>query len=113
MHCRNATTSSNATHNKDASSPSQTHSNNFQNADSFQHPPKGETLAWGACGRIITQERADFYEFVACNIFLAVVAILIVLLRSRRLHALQARQLAARIGLIRGGGGSGYGLGRR
>jgi len=66
--------------------------------------PKGETLAWESCGRIVGQERADFYEFVACNILFAVISLFVVFARSRRLRAMQARQLAARIGLIRGGG---------
>ncbi|KAF5356593.1 hypothetical protein D9758_008227 [Tetrapyrgos nigripes] len=116
MHCRNST-SSLSTYNKDASShvhPQPPHPpNDNHNAKLFQDSQllEGEIPAWGACGRIVSQERADFYEFVACNVFLAVAAILVVLLRSRRLHALQARQLAARIGLIRGGGGAGAGLG--
>ncbi|KAJ7154751.1 hypothetical protein C8R46DRAFT_443050 [Mycena filopes] len=63
------------------------------------HTHVGETLAWAACGRILAQERADFFEFVACNIFFAVVAIFGVYTRARRQRALQARQLAARIGL--------------
>ncbi|KAF8911720.1 hypothetical protein CPB85DRAFT_1220696 [Mucidula mucida] len=62
----------------------------------------GEHLAWGSCGRIVGQERADFYEFVACNIFFAVVSLFIVFARSRRLQLIHARQLAARIGLSRG-----------
>ncbi|KAJ3780752.1 hypothetical protein GGU10DRAFT_134493 [Lentinula aff. detonsa] len=64
----------------------------------------GETPAWESCGRIISRERADFYEFMACNVLFAIGAILVVYIRSRRLHALHARQLAARIGLIRNGG---------
>ncbi|KAF9260551.1 hypothetical protein L218DRAFT_574517 [Marasmius fiardii PR-910] len=68
------------------------------------HPPVGEkaTRAWQPCGRIVNQERADFFEFVACNVVLAIVAILIVLWRTKRMHMLQTRQLAARIGRIRG-----------
>ncbi|KAF8156992.1 hypothetical protein B0H34DRAFT_783203 [Crassisporium funariophilum] len=79
-----------------------------------QHPPtvphpKGETLAWESCGRIPARERADFYEFVACNVAFALIALGILLLRSRRMQLMQARQLAARIGLIRGDGGGGRG----
>ena len=63
--------------------------------------PKGETPAWESCGRIVEKERADFYEFFACNFFIALFAIAILLARSKRLQAIQARQLAARIGLVR------------
>ncbi|KAF7334278.1 hypothetical protein MSAN_02389400 [Mycena sanguinolenta] len=65
------------------------------------HSHTGETLAWAACGRIVRQERADFFEFVACNLLFAAFALFGVLTRSRRLRAIQARQLAARIGLGR------------
>ncbi|KAG1859172.1 hypothetical protein C8R48DRAFT_261247 [Suillus tomentosus] len=64
----------------------------------------GETPAWQPCGRVPAQERADFYEFVACNLFFATVAIAVSLFRSRRIEANQARRLAVRIGLVRGGG---------
>jgi len=50
----------------------------------------------------VDQERADFFEFIACNVVFAVVALAVLHLRSRRLQALRARQLAARIGLFRG-----------
>ena len=70
--------------------------------DHSQPHPEGEIPAWESCGRIVDQERADFYEFVGCNLLFAAVAILIVLWRTKRMHALQARQLAARIGRIRG-----------
>ncbi|KAJ6616458.1 hypothetical protein B0H10DRAFT_1799537 [Mycena sp. CBHHK59/15] len=65
------------------------------------HTHAGETLAWASCGRIPKQERADFYEFVACNVLFAAVAIFGVFTRSRRLQAMHARHLAARIGLTR------------
>ncbi|KAI0634795.1 hypothetical protein C8Q77DRAFT_1104102 [Trametes polyzona] len=64
--------------------------------------PQGETLGWESCGRIVQKERGDFYEFFACNLFIGIVAVTVVLARSKRLQALQARQLAARIGLVRG-----------
>ncbi|KAG6836736.1 hypothetical protein H0H93_004142 [Arthromyces matolae] len=75
------------------------------NLDEFkaQHP-EGETPAWGACGRIVSQERADFFEFVACNIIFAAIALVVLFARSKRLQLLQARQLAARIGVIRNSG---------
>ncbi|KIK94727.1 hypothetical protein PAXRUDRAFT_33370 [Paxillus rubicundulus Ve08.2h10] len=65
-------------------------------------PIQGETPAWQSCGRIPAQERADFYEFLACNVFLASVALGIALVRSKAVEARQARRLAARIGLVRG-----------
>lgn len=49
----------------------------------------------------MTKERGDFYEFVACNLGIALVALGVVFVRSKRLKAMQARQLAARIGLVR------------
>ena len=71
--------------------------------------PEGETPAWESCGRIPARERADFYEFVACNVVFASISLCILFLRSRRLQLMQARQLAARIGLIRDDGGTGGG----
>ncbi|KAF8217760.1 hypothetical protein K438DRAFT_1656667 [Mycena galopus ATCC 62051] len=65
------------------------------------HSHAGETLAWASCGRIVPQERADFFEFVACNLLFAAIALFGVFTRARRMRALQARQLAARIGLGR------------
>ncbi|KAJ7089258.1 hypothetical protein B0H15DRAFT_1022178 [Mycena belliarum] len=63
------------------------------------HMHKGETLAWAACGRSVVTERADFLEFVACNVLFAALALFGVHTRARRMRALQARQLAARIGV--------------
>ncbi|KAH7869074.1 uncharacterized protein C8R40DRAFT_992777, partial [Lentinula edodes] len=88
MHCHNASSSSFS-------------SSSYHEGSRFSLRPLGETPAWESCGRIISRERADFYEFVACNVLFAVGAMLVVYIRSRRRHALQARQLAARIGLIR------------
>lgn len=65
----------------------------------------GELPAWESCGRIVSKERADFYEFVACNVAFALIALGVLFFRSRRMQVNQARQLAARIGLIRGDGG--------
>ncbi|KAF8970148.1 hypothetical protein BDZ97DRAFT_1652691 [Flammula alnicola] len=67
--------------------------------------PEGEIPAWESCGRIVSKERADFYEFVACNVVFAIIALGVLFFRSRRMQMNQARQLAARIGLIRGEGG--------
>lgn len=62
---------------------------------------QGEIPAWESCGRIVEKERGDFYEFVACNLVIAIIAVVVVFVRSKRLKAMQARQLAARIGLVR------------
>ncbi|KAF8434777.1 hypothetical protein L210DRAFT_3613776 [Boletus edulis BED1] len=63
---------------------------------------QGELPAWQSCGRIVARERADFYEFLACNLLFAIVALSIALVRSRTVEARQARRLVARIGLTRG-----------
>ncbi|KAH7882391.1 hypothetical protein F5I97DRAFT_358417 [Phlebopus sp. FC_14] len=67
-------------------------------------PTQGETPAWQSCGRIPAQERADFYEFVACNMLFCAAAVAVALVRSKVVEARQARRLAARIGLVRGSG---------
>ncbi|KAL4078175.1 hypothetical protein V8B97DRAFT_1935525 [Scleroderma yunnanense] len=67
-------------------------------------PHQGETPAWQSCGRIPAQEREDFYEFLACNLFFAATALATALVRSRIVEARQTRRLAARIGLVRGSG---------
>lgn len=59
----------------------------------------GRTLAWESCGRIPQQERADFFEFVACNVGFVIAAIAVVIWRSRVVQRRQARVLAARIGI--------------
>ncbi|KAJ3729856.1 hypothetical protein C8R42DRAFT_716112 [Lentinula raphanica] len=122
MHCHNASTSSFSTSSYHEISdsplrprippPNRQHNSNSNpnpgsDHDSGSNSPHrplnkiGETPAWESCGRIISRERADFYEFIGCNVLFAIGAILVVYVRSRRLHALHARQLAARIGLIR------------
>jgi len=68
-------------------------------------PPQGETPAWQSCGKIPVNERSDFFEFILCNVLFTSVALGMLFLRSRRLEAMQARQLAARIGFVRGPGG--------
>jgi len=79
-------------------------SNAITSEDSpIQEHPEGEIPAWQACGRIPQQERADFWEFVACNVLFLVISLFVLFARSKRLQTLQARQLAARIGLVRGG----------
>ncbi|KAF8480343.1 hypothetical protein DFH94DRAFT_631102, partial [Russula ochroleuca] len=84
------------------SEPDSTHSDTdpHQNPDNLAR----ETLAWESCGRIVIQERADFWEFVACNLLFIFIALVLVFLRLKRMNTMQARQLAARIGLGRGYG---------
>ncbi|KAF8271802.1 hypothetical protein EI94DRAFT_1567482, partial [Lactarius quietus] len=65
---------------------------------------EGETIAWESCGRIVVQERADFWEFVACNVLFVCIALVLVIIRSKRMSTMHARQLATRIGLARGYG---------
>jgi len=106
VHCVNATRPPPSPHESpplDASSPNQPSAPNHE----MPVHPLGETLAWESCGRIVQQERADFYEFVACNVLFAAIALFVLFTRSRRLHALHARQLAARIGIIRSATGVG------
>ncbi|KAF5351034.1 hypothetical protein D9756_008413 [Leucocoprinus leucothites] len=61
---------------------------------------KDTILAWESCGRVVSTERADFFEFVTVNLLFACVGIGIVVWRSRRMRLLHTRQLAARIGLV-------------
>ena len=66
---------------------------------------KGEIPAWRSCGRIVSKERSDYFEFILCNVLFAAAALGLLFARSRRMEIMHARQLAARIGLVRGGGG--------
>lgn len=69
--------------------------------------PLGELSAWESCGRIVPKERADFFEFVGCNLIFALVALGVLVVRMKRVRLTQARWLAARIGV--GGGGRNMG----
>ncbi|TRM57462.1 hypothetical protein BD626DRAFT_439474 [Schizophyllum amplum] len=93
LHCRNSTSH--------AGGPSHPHTWTSHAGPPSQIAPQGEMLAWGACGKIVSKERADFFEFVVCNLFFALVALAVLVVRSRMVQAAQARQLAARIGLVR------------
>ena len=88
----------------DAATSSSTLSSRRQRDD---HPlkRKGEIPAWQSCGRIVSKERSDYFEFILCNALFAAGALAMLFARSRRLEIVHARQLAARIGLVRGGGG--------
>ncbi|KAG6901342.1 hypothetical protein C0995_013305 [Termitomyces sp. Mi166 len=108
MHCFNATSAHPPSNGPSNLNGAQTLPGNLDsdidiNLDTFKaEHPEGETPAWGSCGRIVAQERADFFEFVACNITFAAIALVVLFARSKRLRLLQARQLAARIGIVRG-----------
>jgi hypothetical protein len=99
MHCFNETTPPQPPHlpgsNQRNPSPPPAQAAN----DLPQSNQRGETLAWESCGRIPAQERADFFEFVACNVAFVIIALAIVLWRSRVVQSRQARVLAARIGV--------------
>ena len=85
--------------------PNEPPSNRPPNSD-LDAPP-GELTAWESCGRIVPKERADFFEFVGCNLIFALVALGVLVLRMKRVRMSQARWLAARIGV--GGGGRNMG----
>jgi hypothetical protein len=61
----------------------------------------GEIPAWESCGRIPAVERYDFFEFIACNLALAALALGVLMVRARKAQQMQAGRLAARIGLGR------------
>ncbi|KAG5341403.1 hypothetical protein C0989_010769 [Termitomyces sp. Mn162] len=106
MHCFNATSGQPPSHGPFNLDGVQTFPGNIDSdidvdfdASKAEHP-EGETPAWGSCGRIVAQERADFFEFMACNIIFAAIALFVLFARSKRLRLRQARQLAARIGMV-------------
>lgn len=75
-------------------------------SDTGVHPPVGLSKppasmrpAWESCGRLVPKERADFFEFVLCNIIFVALALTGVLIRSERMRVARARRLAARIGV--------------
>lgn len=67
--------------------------------DKAGNPVTGLVPAWASCGRIPARERADFWEFVGCNAFIAACALGAVIVRGRKISALATRELAARIGV--------------
>lgn len=78
-------------------------------------PPQSALPAWESCGRRVPKERADFFEFVLCNVIFAALALSGVLIRSERMRTVRARRLAARIGvgLRRASSGSWVAMGGR
>ncbi|KDR72564.1 hypothetical protein GALMADRAFT_228849 [Galerina marginata CBS 339.88] len=93
MHCVNSTSSSASDSTKGGGASSRPGTSHFIR----------EIPAWESCGRIPAKERADFYEFIACNVLFAAVALGVLLFRERRLRMGRARMLAARIGIGVGG----------
>ncbi|EKM75641.1 hypothetical protein AGABI1DRAFT_79588 [Agaricus bisporus var. burnettii JB137-S8] len=76
------------------------HPPSLADSDSIPSVEEGAILAWKSCGRVVSTERADFFEFVAVNLLFLGVGVGIVIWRLRRMRLLHARQLAARIGLV-------------
>lgn len=111
MHCINSTPTAiphslpNATPSNPPPNSSPIPPNDDLNAP---HAPPGELAAWESCGRIVPKERADFYEFVGCNLVFALVALGVLFVRMKRVKMSQARWLAARIGV----GSAGRNMGR-
>ncbi|KZV96874.1 hypothetical protein EXIGLDRAFT_764941 [Exidia glandulosa HHB12029] len=59
----------------------------------------GHIPAWESCGRSPTQQRQEYWQFIACNVFFAMVALVVLFARTQVVAAMQARRLAARIGV--------------
>ncbi|EGG05223.1 uncharacterized protein MELLADRAFT_107818 [Melampsora larici-populina 98AG31] len=58
-----------------------------------------EFPTWEACERVVSKERADFYEFFLCNVIITILSLVTYVLRTRLLINRQYSKLAARIGL--------------
>jgi len=66
--------------------------------DQFLHRPvEGGSNTWEPCGKIVSAERADYWEFVLCNVVFATVCLFIVFTRTRRIAAVHYKNLVARI----------------
>ncbi|KAJ9112567.1 hypothetical protein QFC19_000584 [Naganishia cerealis] len=63
---------------------------------------EGEVPAWESCGKVVLIEREHYWRFVTYNILFLILSIVILLIRANKLAAIQYRQLAARIGIVRG-----------
>ncbi|CAH7685439.1 expressed protein [Phakopsora pachyrhizi] len=55
---------------------------------------------WEACERVVSKERKDFFEFVTCNVIIAVVSLLVYGFRTKQLVIKQYTKLASRIGIL-------------
>ncbi|OCF32580.1 hypothetical protein I316_05760 [Kwoniella heveanensis BCC8398] len=62
----------------------------------------GEVPAWESCGKVIKNERQNFWEFVTANLLFLIVALTVLWARTSALATEQYRQLAARIGIPSG-----------
>ena len=60
----------------------------------------GEFQTWEACERVVLKEQQDFYEFVLCNLAIAVVSLVVYGFRTKQLVIKQYGRLAARIGIL-------------
>jgi len=61
---------------------------------------EGELATWEPCGKIVSAEGADYWEFVLCNVVFGAVCLFIVFTRTRRIAAVHYKNLVTR---IRGG----------
>ncbi|GAA5824480.1 hypothetical protein JCM11251_000440 [Rhodosporidiobolus azoricus] len=53
--------------------------------------------AWEACPKVLKQEKEDFFEYVLCNVFFALLSLSVLVYRQRTLALRQFGRLAARI----------------
>ncbi|KAH7092885.1 hypothetical protein BKA62DRAFT_64255 [Auriculariales sp. MPI-PUGE-AT-0066] len=59
----------------------------------------GHTPAWESCGRTHAKEREEYWQFVLCNLFFTLLGLVLLFSRSQVVASMQARRLAARIGV--------------
>lgn len=83
---------------------------------------QGEVPAWESCGKVIAKETESYWRFVVSslsapfpehglnvffyqtfNTLILILSIVVLLIRANKLAASQYRELAARIGIVRGG----------
>lgn len=82
---------------------------------------QGEVPAWESCGKVVALERQSYWRFVVSillfldfpffcsmclqtsNSLILILSIVVLLIRANKLAAIQYRELAARIGIVRGG----------
>ena len=99
MHCTPPSSSSaSSTSDHSSTSNTQPRQHDSNPSTTFQTHSRG-IPGFEPCGRITSLERYDFYEFVAFNLGLGILAVGGVVFRSRLMRARQVRTIAARIGL--------------
>ncbi|KAI5455360.1 hypothetical protein NCC49_000174 [Naganishia albida] len=64
---------------------------------------QGEVPAWESCGKVVALERQSYWRFVTSNSLILILSIVVLLIRANKLAAIQYRELAARIGIVRSG----------